>query len=52
MAQIAPAVKEKFDTLPTELKNVILEKDVQVNTIYDLMDVLQDIVDEEEKNNT
>lgn len=52
MTQIAPAVKEKFDTLPKELKNVILEKDVQVNTIYDLMDVLQKIVDEGEENNT
>lgn len=48
MTYVAPAIKDKFESLSIDLKNVILERDVQLNTIYDLMDVLQQIVDEGE----
>lgn len=48
MTYVAPAIKDKFESLSIDLKNVILERDVQLNNIYDLMDVLQQIVDEGE----
>jgi len=47
MSYIAPAVQEKFETLSVDLKNLILEKDVQINTIHDLIRVLEGIVKEE-----
>lgn len=48
MSYVAPQVKEKFETLSVELKNIILERDVQINTIHDLIRVLGDIVREGE----
>jgi hypothetical protein len=50
MSHVAPAVRDKFETLPTELKNAILERDVVLNNIYDLMRVLEQIVAEGEEN--
>jgi hypothetical protein len=44
MSYIAPAVQAKFETLSVDLKNEILERNVQINTIYDLIQVLDDIV--------
>lgn len=49
MSYISPQVKEKFDSLSVELRNLILERDVQVNTIHDLIRVLGDIVKEGEE---
>ena len=46
MSYIAPAVQAKFETLSIDLKNEILERNVQINTIYDLINVLQEIVNE------
>ena len=37
MSYIAPAVQAKFETLSIELKNQILERNVQINNIYDLI---------------
>jgi len=48
MSYVAPAIREKFESLSTELKNVILERDVKLNTIYDLINVLENIVSEAE----
>lgn len=48
MSYIAPAVRPKFETLSIDLKNEILERDVQINTIYDLINVLEKIVEEAE----
>lgn len=45
---IAPEVKEKFETLSIDLKNLILEKNVQLNNIHDLIRVLEEIVAEGE----
>lgn len=45
---VSPAVREKFETLSVELKNTILERNVQLNTIYDLIHVLEQIVAESE----
>ena len=45
---VSPAVQEKFETLSVDLKNIILERNVQLNTIYDLINVLEQIVAESE----
>ncbi|HWT77148.1 MAG TPA: hypothetical protein VN258_20800 [Mobilitalea sp.] len=53
MSYVAPAIKDKFETLSVDLKNAILERDVQLYNIHDLINVLDDIVkeSEEEDNN-
>ena len=38
---VAPELREKFETLSFELKNNILERNVQLNTIFDLIDILE-----------
>ncbi|WP_165920923.1 hypothetical protein [Muricomes intestini] len=45
---VAPEIRDKFESLPINLKNCILERNVQLNNIYDLMHVLEDIVAEGE----
>ncbi|HKM33989.1 MAG TPA: hypothetical protein VJY54_04505 [Lachnospiraceae bacterium] len=46
---VAPEIRGKFETLSIDLKNTILERDVKLNTVYDLIHVLEDICDEAEK---
>lgn len=45
---ISPAVQDKFETLSIDLKNCILERNVTINTLFDLIHVLEDIVAEGE----
>ena len=45
---VSPALRNKFDTLSIDLKNVILERNVQLYTIHDLIAVLEEIVNEAE----
>ena len=45
---VAPEDREKFETLSINLKDYILERNVQINDIYDLINVLENIVSEEE----
>lgn len=45
---ISPAVRDKFETLSTELQQDILDRNVKLNTVYDLMDVLKTIAQEED----
>lgn len=49
MSYVAPAIRDKFESLSINLKNLILERDVQLYTIHDLINVLEDIVKEDEK---
>jgi len=49
MSYVAPAIKEKFESLSIDLKNNILERNVQLNTIHDLINVLDVIVKEGEQ---
>lgn len=49
MSYVAPAIKEKFESLPIELKNAILKRDVTLNTLQDLINVLERIVKEAEE---
>lgn len=48
MSYVAPAIREKFESLSTELKNSILEREVEINSITDLINVLEQIVNEGE----
>ena len=45
---VAPALREKFETLSVELKNAILERNVRIEDIHDQIRVLEDIVAEAE----
>ncbi|MEY8391697.1 hypothetical protein AALA98_10030 [Lachnospiraceae bacterium 45-W7] len=46
---VAPALREKFESLSPELKNCILEHNVRLNTLQDLIQVLEKIVAEGEQ---
>ena len=46
MSYVAPAVRDKFETLSVELKDAILARNVEINTIHDLINVLDAIVKE------
>lgn len=45
---VSPEIKEKFETLSVDLKNCILERNVRLNNMYDLIRVLEEIVEEGE----
>ena len=45
---VDPSIRDKFESLSINLKNAILEKDVQLHTIHDLIGVLEEIVAEQE----
>ena len=49
MSYVAPAIRNKFETLSIELKNTILERNVELYTIHDLINVLDGIVKEAEE---
>jgi len=46
MSYVNPALRPKFETLPIDLKNEILARDVTLSDLNDLIHVLQEIVDE------
>ena len=48
MSYVNPALRPKFETLPIDLKNEILARDVTLSDLNDLIHVLQEIVDETE----
>ncbi len=43
---VSPKIQDKFETLSVDLKNSILERNVQLNTLQDLIKVLEEIVEE------
>ncbi|MDD3692769.1 MAG: hypothetical protein PHX02_02560 [Oscillospiraceae bacterium] len=43
---VDPSIREKFETLSVDLKNAILERNVRLNSIHDLIRVLEEIVAE------
>lgn len=45
---VSPMIKDKFETLSMDLKNLILERNVQLNNMQDLIRVLEQIVEEGE----
>lgn len=46
MSYLNPALRPQFESLSVELKNEILSRNVTLNSLQDLMAVLQQIVDE------
>jgi len=48
MSYVSPNIKDKFESLSPDLKQVILERGENINTIHDLIRVLEDIVKENE----
>ena len=48
MSHISEEIRPKFETLSIDLKNEILKRNVTLNTIHDLIRVLEDIVRESE----
>lgn len=49
MTYVAPALQGKFDSLSDGLRSMILERNIQINTMQDLIKVLEDIVNEAEQ---
>jgi hypothetical protein len=44
MSYVAPAIKDKFNSLSVDLRELILEQNVNLNSIQDLINVLEKIV--------
>jgi hypothetical protein len=44
MSHISPAIRAQFESMPTDLKNAILEMDVNLNSMGDLMACLERII--------
>ena len=42
----SPKIRDKFETLSVDLKNCILERNVHLETLQDLIKVLDEIVKE------
>lgn len=47
MSYVNPAIKDKFESLSINLQDDILSRNVRLNTLQDLINVLEDIVAEE-----
>ena len=43
---VSPAVRDKFESLSIDLKNCILERNGRLETVFDLIRVLEEIVAE------
>ena len=43
---VSPKIRDKFETLSVDLKNCILERKVHLETLQDLIKVLDEIVKE------
>lgn len=48
MSYVAPKLQQQFETLSIDLKNAILERDVQIYELTDLIQVLEEITKESE----
>ena len=48
MSYVNPMLRFRFESLPIDLKNEILSRNVALNTLQDLINVLQAIVDEDD----
>lgn len=48
MSYVSPKIRDKFESMPIDLKNAILERDVRLENMNDLMAVLERIIAEGE----
>lgn len=44
MSTVAPSVRKKFDSMPPELQQAVLELDTNIETVFDLMSCLERII--------
>ncbi len=49
MSYVSEKIRFQFETLPPELKNYILEKGVVLNSMEDLMKVLEEVIQENDE---
>ena len=49
MSTIAPSVRDKFDSMPPELQQAVLDLDAKVENVTDLMSCLERIIAQGEK---
>lgn len=52
MSYISPELQTKFEELPIELKNAILSRDVRLESMNDLISVLEQIVNSDNVSET
>lgn len=50
MATISPFIRPKFDSMPPDLQQAVLNLDRKVENLNDLMNCLEQIIAQEEKN--
>lgn len=48
MSYVSPSIRSQFESMPIDLKNAILERDVKLENMNDLMAVLERIIAEGE----
>lgn len=46
MSYVSPGIKDQFESMPVDLKNEILSRDVRLESMSDLMGILEKIVKE------
>lgn len=49
MSIVAPAIRKKFDSLPPELRQAVLNTGMPLNSMTDLMNCLEHIIAQGEK---
>lgn len=49
MSYVSPAIRNKFESMPIDLKNAVLSMDVRLETMSDLMACLERIIAEGER---
>lgn len=49
MATVAPSIRDKFDSMPPELQQAVLQLDTRIETLSDLMGCLERIIAQEEQ---
>lgn len=49
MTYVSPVIEDKFNTLDKELRDFILDRNVALYTMEDLINVLEQIVNESDK---
>ncbi len=49
MATVAPGIRDKFDSMPPELQQAVLQLDARIENLSDLMSCLERIIEQGEK---
>lgn len=49
MSTVSPAIRDKFDSMPPELQQAVLQLDAKIENITDLMSCLERIIAQEEQ---